>query len=76
MKLKALVIRDDKGRFKDVEDVVRVARALGQQVFKTHENVCVKRIYGPDPEIGYVAVVEGPERSNAPGVRRRKKGDK
>ena len=32
-------IRDDKDKFKDVEDVVKVARALGQKVFKTHENV-------------------------------------
>ena len=70
---KALVIRDDKGKFKDVEDVVRVARALGQQLFKTRENVCVKRIFGPDPEIGYVVVVEC---SNSPGVRGRNRGER
>lgn len=73
--LKALVIKDDENQFRDLEDVVKVARSLGKQIFKTHENVCVKRIYGPDPEIGYVAVVEGPERSKAPGVRRGRRGE-
>jgi len=42
--LRALVIRDDKNKFRDLEDVVKVARALGQQVFKTREHVRVLRI--------------------------------
>ena len=71
--LKALVIRDDKNKFRDLEDVVKIARALGQQAFKTHENVRVIRIFGPDPEIGYVAVVEDPRCSETSGVRGRKK---
>lgn len=70
MVLKALVIRDDKHKFKDLEDVVKVARALGQQAFKTRENVLVKKIWGPDPSFGYVVLVES--RTNRPDVRLRK----
>lgn len=69
---RALVIRDDKGKFNDLEDVVRVARAQGQQVFKTKQNVKVIRIWGPDPEVGYVVVVEGPRCSDELGVSSRK----
>jgi len=54
---RALIIRDDRSKFKDLEDVVKVARALGQTVFKTHANVSVKRIWH-DPEYGYVVIVE------------------
>lgn len=60
---KAFVIRDDKGKFRDLEDVVKIARALGQQAFKTHENVCVVKVLGPFREIGYLAVVRGPDKS-------------
>jgi len=54
---RALIIRDDKGKFKDLEDVIKIARALGQQAFKTHGNVRVTRIW-PDPAYGFVVVVE------------------
>lgn len=57
VRLKALVIKDDANRFEDLEDVIKVGRALGQQAFRTRENVRVIRIFGPDPEIGYVVVV-------------------
>lgn len=67
--LKAFVIRDDKGKFKDLEDVVRIARALGKQYFKVKENIVkVLRIWGPDPLYGYVILVEGPERTNPSDV--------
>jgi len=57
MQVRALIIRDDKNKFKDLEDVVKVARALGQQVFKTNENVYVKRVWH-DAEYGYIVLVE------------------
>lgn len=62
---RALIIRDDENKFRDLEDVVKVARALGQQVFKTHEHVLVKRIWR-DPEYGYVVIVEGQQSCTEP----------
>ena len=53
---RALVIRDDKGKFKDVGDVVAVARCEGKKCFKTEENVKVIRIFF-DAEVGWIAVV-------------------
>jgi hypothetical protein len=68
---KALVIRDDKGKFKDVGDVLAVARTEGKKLFKTHENVLVVRILY-DGEVGWIAVVRFPKAdagcSNAAGV--------
>lgn len=64
----AFIVRDDKQKFKDLEDVVKVGRSLGQQAFKTDQNVRIVKILGPlheaiSPfrEIGYVIVVAGPE---------------
>lgn len=62
---RALIIRDDESKFRDLEDVVKVARALGQQVFKTHKHVLVKRIWH-DPEYGYVVIVEGAQSCTEP----------
>ena len=56
---RALVIRDDKGKFKDVGDVLAVARAEGKKLFKTHENVAVVRVFF-DGEVGWIAVVRFP----------------
>jgi hypothetical protein len=56
---KALVIRDDKGKFKDVGDVLAVARAEGKKLFKTRENVIVVRVFF-DGEVGWIAVVRCP----------------
>jgi uncharacterized protein YxjI len=56
---KALVIRDDKGKFKDVGDVLAIARAEGKKLFKTHENVSVVRLFF-DVEVGWIAVVRCP----------------
>ncbi len=56
---KALVIRDDKGKFKDVGDVLAVARSEGKKLFKTHENVVVVRVFF-DFEVGWIAVVRCP----------------
>ena len=53
---KALVIRDDKNKFKDLGDVLAVARSEGKKLFKTHENVFVVRLFF-DVEVGWVAVV-------------------
>jgi len=53
---KALVIRDDKGKFKDMGDVVAVARAQGKTLFKTKENVYVIRV-SFDSGVGWIAVV-------------------
>ena len=54
--LKAFIIKIGDG--KDLGDVVQIARSLGQQAFHTRGHVKVKRVYGPDSEFGYVAVVE------------------
>jgi len=56
---KALVIRDDKNKFKDLGDVLAVARAEGKKLFKTHENVSVVRMFF-DVEVGWIAVVRFP----------------
>jgi len=56
---KAIVIRDDKQKFKDVGDVLAVARAEGKKLFKTHENVAVVRVFF-DGEVGWIAVVRFP----------------
>lgn len=53
---KALVIRDDKGKFKDVGDVVAVARSEGKTLFRTKENVYVLRVFF-DRVVGWIAVV-------------------
>jgi hypothetical protein len=56
---RALVIKDDKSKFKDLGDVLAVARAEGKKLFKTHENVLVVRMFF-DGEVGWVAVVRYP----------------
>ena len=68
--LRALVIQNDKGKIRDIQDVVKIARALGQQGFKTHEHVLVKKILGPYQDLGgaFVVVVEGPSRTGEAGV--------
>lgn len=53
---KALVIRDDKNKFKDIGDVVAVARSQGKTLFKTKENVYVIRVCF-DRVVGWIAVV-------------------
>jgi len=64
MTLKALIIKDDKGKLGDLEDVIRIARSEGKKVFRTDQNVLVKRIY---PEsFGFVVVVECEGCSNKP----------
>jgi hypothetical protein len=76
---KALVIRDDKEKFKDVGDVLAVARAEGKKLFKTHENVFVVRVFF-DGEVGWIAVVRYPKAeagcSNLAGVRGGEKFEK
>ncbi|MEM3697111.1 MAG: hypothetical protein QXQ94_06390 [Candidatus Bathyarchaeia archaeon] len=57
---KALIIRDDKEKFKDVGDVLAVARTEGKKLFKTHDNVLVVRVYY-DGEVGWIAVVRYPK---------------
>jgi hypothetical protein len=69
---KALVIRDDKRKFKDVGDALAIARAEGKKLFKTHEGVLVVRMFY-DCEVGWIAVVRYPLAveagcSNAAGV--------
>jgi len=59
---KALVIRDDKAKFKDLGDVLAIARAEGKKLFKTKENVSVVRIF-LDVEVGWIVVVRCPIRS-------------
>ncbi len=56
MSEKALVIRDDKGKFKDVGDVLAVARAEGKKLFRTKENVYVLRVFF-DWVVGWTVVV-------------------
>jgi hypothetical protein len=53
---KALVLRDDKDKFKDLGDVLAVARSQGKILFRTKENVFVKRLFR-DFEFGWIAVV-------------------
>jgi hypothetical protein len=60
--LKALVIRDDQGKFRDLEDVFKIARVQGKILFGTKQKVIrVLKILGPFPEIdnGYVVVIAG-----------------
>ncbi len=57
---KALVIRDDRERFKDLGDVLAVARAEGKKVFKTDQNIRVIRIWH-DVGVGWIAVISLPE---------------
>jgi hypothetical protein len=54
--LKALVIFDNQHKFRDIGDVVAVARAEGQKLFKTHQNVRVVEIF-KSLEDYYVVVV-------------------
>jgi len=63
---KALVIRDDKGKFKDVGDVLAIARAEGKKLFKTKENVLVVRVFY-DFEVGWIVVVRCPLAINEAG---------
>jgi hypothetical protein len=56
---KALVIRDDNEKFRDIGDVLAVARSEGKRLFKTRENVSVVRIFF-DVEVGWIAVVRFP----------------
>jgi hypothetical protein len=69
--LKALVIYDDKHKFSDLGDVVAIARAQGQKLFRTSERVNVIRIFECDSY--YVVVVEFPSCSNTTGVSGREK---
>jgi hypothetical protein len=56
---KALVIRDDQEKFKDIGDVLAIARSEGKRLFKTRENVSVVRLFF-DVEVGWIAVVRFP----------------
>lgn len=67
MSEKAIIIRDDKGKFKDVGDVLAIARAEGKKLFKTHENILVVRLFY-DGELGWIAVIRQPGCSNTAGV--------
>jgi len=55
--LKALVIRDDQHKFRDVGDVVAIARSEGKKLFHTDANIRVIRIVFLDEEVGWIAVV-------------------
>jgi hypothetical protein len=66
--LKALIIQDDKGKFKDLEDVVKIARTEGQRAFRTEERVFVRRIWQDHELSCYVVVVEGPSVQKPKGV--------
>jgi hypothetical protein len=56
--LKALVIRDDQHKFRDVGDVVAIARSEGKKLFQTDGNIRVIRIVFLDEEVGWIAVVK------------------
>jgi hypothetical protein len=56
---KALVIRDDQRKFRDIGDVLAIARSEGKKLFKTHENIAVVRLFF-DVEVGWIAVVRCP----------------
>lgn len=56
--LKAAVIHP--GKIHDLGDLVKVARSVGQELFKTHENVRVLPEVFLLREGGYVIVVEFP----------------
>ena len=69
MTLKAFVI---EGQFKDVFDIARIAKSLGEQYFRTKQSVegakkdvRVVRVLGPDVEYKcYIALVEATERKS------------
>lgn len=70
--IKAAVIHE--GKIHDLGDLVKVARAVGQELFKTHEHVRVLPRVFHIPELGYIIVVEFPCRSyKAAGCKRREK---
>ena len=56
--LKALVIRDDEQKLRDVGDVLAIARAEGKKLFHTDENIKVIRLIFLDQEVGWIAVVK------------------
>jgi hypothetical protein len=72
MQLKALVIRDDKGKFRDVGDVLAVARVEGKKIYRTHGNIRVMRLFF-ERDIGWIVVVGC---SGSPGVGEERKNEK
>jgi len=53
---RSFVIRDNKHKFKDLGDVLAIARAEGKKLFKTDKNVYVIRVFF-DQAVGWTVVV-------------------
>lgn len=73
---RSLLIRNDKGKVRDLEDVVKIARAQGQTVFKTHKHVRVLKIHGPFGDGSFLVEVQDPRCTENPGVRMKEGGGK
>jgi len=61
--LKALVILNDNNAIKDLGDLLKIARAEGQKLFHTRENIQVLEVFHSHLVNGFVVVI-GDERSN------------
>jgi len=76
LRTRTVLVRNDRQKIKGLMDVVKIARAQGQTIFKTHEHVRVIKIHGPFRDGCFAVEVEGPNCTEASGVRGRKRGEK
>jgi len=53
---RSFIIRDNKHKFKDLGDVLAIARAEGKKLFKTHKNIYVIHVFF-DYLIGWTVIV-------------------
>jgi len=70
MTLKALVILNDNKAIKDLGDLLKIARAEGQKVFHTHENIQVLEVFHSHLVNGYVVVIGDDWSNRKTGVRK------
>jgi len=77
MTLKALVIQNDQGKIVDLGDLLSIARAEGQKIFSTKENVNIVEVFHSHTFVGYVVVVKytGRTKSLAKEVEEEKIGE-
>jgi len=66
--LKALVILNDSGAIKDLGDLLKIARAEGQKLFHTRENIQVLEVFHSHLVNGFVVVIGDGWSNNRSGV--------
>lgn len=64
---KALVIQDSERKFRDLGDVLAVARAEGKKIFKCQTGINVVRVWR-DEVVGWVVVICPDEGRSSPLV--------